>query len=73
MKWLTKEEQRRLWEFKDQHKVKCKCGHVNIIVSRKGYQLCTWCKNYVFATPQKEFEFRLKERQIKERRINNEI
>ena len=70
MQWLTKEEQYRLWQEKDKHKVKCKCGHVNTILNKNGYKICHWCNNYVFETPQKEFEFRLRQNQIKERRIN---
>ena len=58
MKWLNKQEQKRLWQYMDQHKVKCKCGHINIIVNKKGYQICSWCHHYVYATPQIEFAFK---------------
>ena len=68
MKWLTKKEQQRLWEEKDKFKVECKCGHINILTSRKGYQLCSWCHNLVFKDKQKEFEYRMKENLIRERR-----
>ncbi len=67
-RFLTKQEQERLWEEKDKHKVKCKCGHINIIWNPKGYKICSWCKNYVFENPKLEFEFRLNQQKLKEKR-----
>lgn len=72
MRWLTKKEEQRLWEEKDKHKITCKCGHVNIIMNNKGYQICSWCNHYVFANSQIEFNHRLKENLIKEKRKENE-
>lgn len=39
----------------------CKCGHSVLITSKDGKQLCTFCKNYVFATPELERQYRLNE------------
>ena len=69
-RFLTKKEEERLWQEKTKYKVKCKCGHVTTIINPKGYQLCTWCHNFVFLKPQIEFEYRMKENLIKERRLN---
>ncbi len=70
MRWLSRKEEQRLWEEKDKNKTTCKCGHVNIIMNKNGYHLCSWCKNYVFKDKQTEFEYRLKENLIKEKRNN---
>lgn len=68
-RFLTDEEE-RLWEEKSKCKVTCKCGHVSTILNKEGYKLCTWCRNYVFRNPQIEFEYRMKEKLIKEKRNN---
>ena len=67
MRWLTKKEEERLWEEKDKSKVTCKCGHV-VFMSKSGRKICTWCNNYVFKDKQTEFEYRMKENLIRERR-----
>ena len=45
----------------------CKCGHTNTISAKEEKKICKWCGNYVFRNKQKEFEYRLKEKMIKER------
>ena len=47
--------------------IKCKCGHINTMSNREDKMICKWCGNYVFRNKQKEFEYRLKEKMIKER------
>lgn len=66
------EEEKKLYEAKQPFRVKCKCGHTCTILNPKGYQLCSWCKHYVFLTPQIEFNYNLKKQRIKEKRIKNE-
>ena len=43
------------------YRVLCKCGHSVLITSRDGKQLCNWCRQYVFATPELEKQYRLNE------------
>lgn len=64
-------EEKMLYEAKKPFRVKCKCGHTCTILNPKGYQLCSWCKNYVFLNPQLEFEYRMKEKLNKEKRKEN--
>ena len=70
MRWLTKKEEERLWAEKDKSKVTCKCGHVIVLQNKTGRKLCTWCHNWVFKDKQTEFEYRMKENLIKEKRNN---
>ena len=69
MKWLTRKEEERLWEEKDKSKITCKCGHVNIIMNKNGYHLCSWCKNYVFKDKQTEL---INLKKLDEEEANNE-
>ena len=48
-------------KFYTNNRIKCKCGHSVLVTSKSGKQLCSWCKRYVFATPELEKEYRLKE------------
>lgn len=68
MKWLSRKEEEILWAEKNKSKVTCKCGHVNIIMNKKGYHLCSWCHDLVFKDKQTEFKFRMKENLLKEKR-----
>ena len=68
--YLTDKEMQQIYDDKQKYRVKCKCGHTNTILSPKGYQICNWCKNYVFLNPQVEFEYRMKEKINKEKREN---
>ena len=69
-RWLSYKEEKILYDAKNKYRVKCKCGHTNIILNPKGYKLCSWCKNYVFINPKVEFDYRMKEKLLKERRNN---
>ena len=69
-RFLTKKEEQKLWDEKAKYKVKCKCGHVSTIINPKGYQICSWCHNFVFINPQVEFEYRMKEKLLREKRNN---
>lgn len=72
--WLSNEDIKKIYEDRQKFRVKCKCGHTCTILSPLGYQLCNWCRNYVFLTPKIEFEYRMKEKLIREKRKNkNEI
>ncbi len=51
----------KLATFYRYNRVKCKCGHSVLVTEKNGKQLCTWCNRYVFATPELEKEYRLKE------------
>lgn len=65
-------EEKLLYDAKQQFRIKCKCGHTCTILSKKGYQICSWCHNYVFINPKIEFEYRMKEKLNKEKRNKNE-
>lgn len=47
---------------------KCRCGHTVVIANRDGRAICKHCNRWVFKDKKTEFEFRMKENQIKERR-----
>lgn len=47
---------------------KCKCGHTVIIANKSGRAICSYCHKWVFKDKKTEFEYRMKENQIKERR-----
>lgn len=51
-------------------KVMCKCGRKNsFYVFEKDIKLCDWCKKrYVFRNKRVEFEYRLKEKLIRQKR-----
>lgn len=68
--YLSNKEIKRLYEDRQNYSVKCKCGHTCTILNPKGYQICSWCHNYVFLNPKVEFEFRMREKINKERRNN---
>lgn len=48
--------------------IKCKCGHSIAMKPGLNKEICNWCNCYVFRTPKDEFEYRLKERMIKNAR-----
>lgn len=58
-------------ESQNDFKVRCKCGHRVLIVT-KDRMICSWCGKYVYKTPKLEFEYKLKEYMLKERRKTNE-
>ena len=70
--WLSNNDIKKIYEDRQKYRVKCKCGHTCTILSPKGYQLCNWCHNYVFINSKVEFEYRMKEKLLKEKRKENE-
>lgn len=66
--WLSDKEIQQIYEDKQRFRVKCKCGHTVTILDPKGYQICSWCRNYAFINDQVEFEYRMKEKLLKEKR-----
>lgn len=46
-------------EFIAQVSVKCKCGHVVQIVSRRRREYCSWCGTLNFLTKKDEFKYKL--------------
>ena len=68
MTWLTTKELDKVYEDKQKYRVKCKCGHTCTILDKKGYQICSWCHKFVFINPKVEFEYRMKEKLIREKR-----
>ena len=49
-------------QYYTEHRVLCKCGHSMLVTSKDGKELCTFCGQYVFATPKLEFKYRIKEK-----------
>lgn len=49
---------------------KCKCGHSVVITNKDGRAICSYCNKWVFKDKKTEFEYRMKENQIRERRKN---
>lgn len=49
---------------------KCKCGHTVVITNKSGMAICSFCQNAVFKDKKTEFDYRIKENLIKERRKN---
>lgn len=66
--WLSLKEIKQIYESRQQFRVKCKCGHTCTILDPKGYQICSWCHHYVFINPQVEFEYRMREKLLREKR-----
>lgn len=59
---LTDEEFNKMMHEYEKVKVKCKhCGHKVVIPVWVDKQLCTWCKYYVYRTPQIEFKEKMKQ------------
>ena len=62
--WMEMKQIKEIYKEHDlftKYRTKCKCGHSILITSRDGKELCKWCNNYVFATPELEKKYRLKE------------
>ena len=66
--YLTNKEIRLINEDYLKHTHKCKCGHSVVIMNDTGVAECTWCRNLVFKDNKTEFEYRVKQNLIKERR-----
>ena len=55
----TDEEIKQEMDKLSKFRVKCKCGHTLILVSRKS-EICTWCGRKVYRSKKDEFEDKLK-------------
>ena len=69
--WLSTKEIERKYEEKQKYAYKCKCGHTVFIINKRDYVLCSHCKNLVFKNKKIEFEYRMKEKIIREKRKEN--
>ena len=67
-KWLSNKEIIQLFEERQKYRVVCKCGHTNYIANKSGRCLCSHCNEWVFKDKKTEFEYRLLENYMKEKR-----
>lgn len=67
---LSLREEEMKYEEMQQFRVKCKCGHTNYIANKNGRCICSHCHNWVFKDKKTEFEYRMKEKLLEERRNN---
>lgn len=70
--YLTYKEMGMKLEDIQKTSYKCRCGHTVVITNKEGRAICSNCHKWVFKDKRTEFEYRIKENQIKERRNNNE-
>ena len=71
MNLLSNKEIIRLYEEKQKFAHYCKnCGHTVYIANKTGKAICSHCHNYVFKDAKTEFEYRMKEKLINEKRRN---
>lgn len=54
-----KEDTKKL-ESVCQNTIKCKCGCSNVFSFQTERQICRWCGNYVYRTPELEFKYKVK-------------
>lgn len=67
-------EDTRYFKERQSIKRKCKhCGHTQPIHHLLEKVECKWCHNFIFRNEFDEFKYRLKEKQIKERKYQNEV
>lgn len=67
-KYLSNKELEIFYEVRDKYKRYCKCGHYAYVSPKKGVAECTWCHNNIFIDKKHEFEYRLKENLLREKR-----
>lgn len=65
---LSLKEEIIRYEELQKYRVKCKCGHTNYIANKTNKCICSHCHNLVFKDKKTEFEYRLKQNLIKEKR-----
>ena len=70
LNWLTTSEREKFYEERNKFKRYCKCGHYAYIVNKEGRAECSWCHNLIFIDKKHEFEYRLNEQRIREKRNN---
>ena len=56
-----RENPRKYASILNKNRIKCSCGHSNVIPAKMDKVLCTWCGNYVFRDKKAEFEYRMNE------------
>lgn len=67
-KYLSLKELVNLYEEKQKFRHICKCGHSVYIANKRGITECNNCHNLVFKDKKTEFEYRMKQNLIKEKR-----
>ena len=66
---LSYKDIEKLASQKTENRKLCKhCGHSVLVPKRKDRIICSWCKNYVFKDDKTEFEYRMKENMLKQRK-----
>lgn len=60
---MKKRKKIDMLEALSQYKVKCKCGHVVVLIHRP-YSICDWCGRKVYRSKRDEFKDKL-ERKLK--------
>ena len=66
--WLTLKDEFKIFEEMQKYRYKCKCGHTVYIANKDGRTECSYCHNLVFKDKKTEFEYRMRQNLIKERR-----
>ena len=66
--WLSLNEIAQLYEEKQKYRHICKCGHTVYIANKDGRAECNYCHRLVFKDAKTEFEYRMRQNLIKERR-----
>lgn len=67
MRWLNNKEIETLYNNKEKLRHYCpNCGHTVTVCKDK--KICNHCRNYVFKDERTQFEYRLKENLLKEKR-----
>lgn len=64
--YLTNKQIMQRHKIATDESVKCKCGHSILITNRYGKVICNYCGRLVFRNKKEEFEYRLKERLLKD-------
>lgn len=54
-----KRNDNKLLKALSEHKVKCKCGHVIIIIDLP-YKICDWCGRKIYRSKKDEFKDKLR-------------
>lgn len=55
-------EDTRMFDSIKENKVKCKCGHVQVITNRVGKAICKWCGNYIYKDEKNKFKSEMMKR-----------
>ena len=66
--WLSRQEIEKFYEERDKYKRYCKCGHYAYVNPKKGVAEGSWCHNNIFIDKKHEFEYRMKENLLREKR-----